>query len=243
MVSEFVGPKLWLCVYMPALSSPRDTSCGCIPTHAGCFCSWCCTWLLLISYRCCAGMVVVCMQGVSIGCKPLVAVMRYMQDSNTSIAQLEKLLQPLLDAEQHLSQQLPTPIPHMTPAERSAHLRRQLQDMQGAGHSSNSTPSSSSSSSAACAAAPAQQLQYAQPRVAHLMHNLRLVHESLSVMDREDGFKQVAHGPLQLWYCHDAAAKCQIIRARVVLEEPLSVSSSTGWWCVCITRRGALLYC
>lgn len=151
--------------------------------------------------------------------------MRYMQDSSTSLSQLQELLQPLLDAEQHLPQQLPAPIPHITPAERTAELRRQLQELQQAGRNNNTV--NSSSDPAPCMASPKQQ-QYGQPRVAHLLHNLQLAHESLAMMDREEGFRQVAHGPLQLWYCHDAAANSQIIRAKVVLEEPLSVSSSSS---------------
>lgn len=138
------------------------------------------------------------------GCKPLVALMRYMQDSSTSLSVLTDMLQPLLDAEQHLPPQMPVPSPQMTPAERSASLRSQLQQAH---------PASSGE----------QQQQSSQPRIAHLLKTLGLAVRTLHIMDQEEGFKQVASGPLALWYCHDTVAKSQILRARVVLDESVAV--------------------
>lgn len=156
----------------------------------------------------------------NIGCKPLVALMRYMQDSKTSLTVLQALLQPLLDVEQHMPAQTAVPTPNLTPAERSAALRRQLHDLHPAGQSAHCT--NNSSSQGACQ----QQQQQCQPRIKHLLHTLQLADKSLLLMDREEGFKQVASGPLSLWYCHDTEAKSQMLRARVVLEESVAVSRS-----------------
>lgn len=142
----------------------------------------------------------------AVGCKPLVALMRYMQDSSTSLSVLQDMLQPLLDAEQHLPPQMPVPSPQMTPAERSAFLRSQLKQAH---------PASSSSEQ--------QQQQSSQPRIAHLLKTLGLAVRTLHIMDQEQGFKQVASGPLSLWYRHDTVAKSQILRARVVLDESVAV--------------------
>jgi hypothetical protein len=134
--------------------------------------------------------------------------MRYMQDSNTSLSVLQDMLQPLLDAEQHLPPQMPVPSPQMTPAELSAFLRSQ--QLQQASH-----PASSSG--------PQQQQQSSQPRIAHLLKTLGLAVRTLSIMDQEEGFRQVASGPLSLWYRHDTEAKAQVLRARVVLDESVAV--------------------
>jgi len=163
---------------------------------------------------CCA------LQGASLGCKPTVAVLKYMQDSNTSLSELQQLLQPLLEAEQHLPPQQPVPTPRCSPAETTAALRHQLQAAtEREGSSSSSTAASSSNCvGSGSDAKPAQQ------RLAHLLRNLELTERTLAVMHQQEGFKQVAWGPLELWYWHDTVSKSQIIRARVVLNEPLSVS-------------------
>lgn len=167
----------------------------------------------------------------NIGCKPLVALMHYMQDSKTSLSVLQALLQPLLDVEQHMPAQTAVPTPNLTPAERSEALRRQLHDLHPAGQSAHCT--NNGSTQGACQ----QQPQQCQPRVGHLLHTLQLAERSLMLMDREEGFRQVASGPLSLWYCHDTEAKCQMLRARVVLEESVAVSSQACPLVVCCSSR------
>lgn len=141
-----------------------------------------------------------------------------MQDSNTTLAELQQLLQPLLAAEQHLPPQQPVPTPRCSPDETTAALRAQLQAAQEGVGSSGSAASSNNCVNSAAAAKPAQQ------RLAHLLCNLELTEKTLAVMHQQEGFKQVAWGPLEMWYWHDTASKSQIIRARVVLNEPISVS-------------------
>jgi hypothetical protein len=143
-----------------------------------------------------------------------------MQDSNTSLAALQSLLQPLLDAEQHLPPQLPVLVPLMTPAERSAMLRRQMSQQHGAVLPAGCASSSSNSSGQNTCQ------QQCNNRTAHLLRNVQLLHETLSYMNQEEGFRQVATGPLSMWYCHDVAAESQLIRAKVVLEESVAVSST-----------------
>jgi hypothetical protein len=151
-----------------------------------------------------------------------------MQDSNTSLAALQSLLQPLLDAEQHLLPQTPVLTPLMTPAERSAVLRRQLNEQRHAVHPAGCANSSSSSSSSSSGQSTCQQQR--NHRTAHLLRNVQLLHETLIYMDQEEGFRQVATGPLAMWYCHDVAANSQLIRAKVVLEESVAVSSTVDWY-------------
>lgn len=170
-------------------------------------------------------------QGITVGCKPLVAVMRYMQDTSTSIEQMEAMLKPLLAAKQHLPKPQPVPTARMTPAERTAALSRQQQQQQ------QQSPAHSSSSSQAAyhqqGDVERKQLQqHSRPCLSHLLDNVRAVLGTIAVTKQQQGFKQVAWGPLQLWYFHDTAASRQLLRAKVVLEEPLSVSRH-GFGCDC----------
>lgn len=158
------------------------------------------------------------MQGTHTGCKPLVALMHYMQDSDTNLQQLQDLLQPLLDAEQHLPEAAPVPCPVMSPAERTALLRAQLRELKD---TAGAAPAGSTSHRlGACS----QQQQQQCRRLAHLLKNLQLAHDTLLIMEQHEGFKQVAWGALEMWYRHDAAASSQMILAKVVLNEPVSVS-------------------
>lgn len=71
-----------------------------------------------------------------------------------------------------------------------------------------------------------QQQQQDTARLSHLMRKVQLAVDTLAVMSQQEGFRQVAHGLLEMWYCHDTVAKSQSLRARVVLEEPISVSEA-----------------
>jgi hypothetical protein len=153
------------------------------------------------------------LQGRSLGCKPSVAVMQYMEATGTSLEQLQQQLEPLLAAEQQLGADaldLPTPTAAMDPEARTAALVEAATDAkQQNGHASSSS----------CG-----QLQRGRPSLARLLGNVKLCHETLAGMRCVEGFKQVAWGQLELWYCHDTARHRQIIRGRVVLDEPVEVS-------------------
>jgi hypothetical protein len=155
------------------------------------------------------------LQGRSLGCKPAVALMQYMEASGTSLEQLQQQLEPLLAAEQQLgadAQDLPTPTPAMDPEARTAALvEAATTAKQQNGHASGSS-----------------QLQRGRASLARLLGNVTLCHETLAVMRDGEGFKQVAWGQLELWYCHDTARHRQIIRGRVVLDEPVQVRSAWG---------------
>jgi hypothetical protein len=168
-------------------------------------------------------------QGTHTGCKPLVALMHYMQDSDTDLQQLQALLQPLLDAEQHLPEPVPVACPVMSPAERTTLLRAQLRELKdAAGRTSHSLGASSQQQQQ-----PQQEPQQQCRRVAHLLKNLQLAHDTLSIMEQHAGFRQVAWGALAMWYRHAAAASSQMILAKVVLNEPVSVSAEhCGVWFV-----------
>jgi hypothetical protein len=155
-----------------------------------------------------------------VGCKPAVAVMQYMEASGTSLEQLQQLLEPLLAAEQQLGADaldLPAPTAPMDPQARTA----VLVEAAAAAKQQNGHAASSSSCS---------QVQRGRPSVARLFGNVKLCAETLAGMSRVEGFKQVAWGQLELWYCHDTAHHRQIIRGRVVLDEPVEVSRAWRAW-------------
>jgi hypothetical protein len=146
--------------------------------------------------------------------------MHYMQDSNTSLQQLQDLLQPLLKAEQHLPERAPVPCPVMSPAERTALLRAQLRELKG---TAGAAPAGSTSHSLDACSQQQQQQQQCR-RLGHLLKNLQLAHDTLFIMEQHEGFRQVAWGALEMWYRHDVAASSQMILAKAVLNEPVSVS-------------------
>lgn len=127
-----------------------------------------------------------------------------MEASGTSLQQLQELLAHLLLAEQAARggcKDAPVPTPHISPLSRTQSLR----------------------------SGPAQQQRQqsvAPPSLARLLDNVALVHKTLAGMaiHSQDGFKQVASGNLELWYKHDTARHCQVIRARTILDEPVEVS-------------------
>jgi hypothetical protein len=157
------------------------------------------------------------LQGRSLGCKPAVAVMQYMEASSTSLEQLQQQLEPLLAAERQQDvADLPVPTPIMDPAARTAALVAAASARQQNGHASSSS---------------SQQAEYSRPSLSRLLGNVKLCVETLAGMAREDGFKQVAWGQLELWYCHDTARHRQIIRGRVVLDEPVEVREAHAGSC------------
>ncbi|WIA09921.1 hypothetical protein OEZ85_010135 [Tetradesmus obliquus] len=155
-------------------------------------------------------------QGRSLGCKPAVALMQYMEASGTSLEQLQQLLQPLLEAEQQQgAADLPVPTPVMDPLARTAALvDAAAQSRQQGGHANSSS----------------SELQHVRPSLSRLLGNVKLCVDTLAGMAREEGFKQVAWGALELWYCHDTLHHRQIIRGRVVLDEPVEHA-------VCLARE------
>jgi hypothetical protein len=171
-----------------------------------------------------------------------VALMQYMEATRTSLGQLQQQLEPLLAAEQQQhadTLDLPVPTPAMDPQARTAALVEAVaQARQQDGHASSSS-----------------QVQHGRPSLARLLGNVKLCVETLAGMAREEGFKQVAWGQLELWYCHDTAKHRQIIRGRVILDEPVEVRPA-GWqkkgeslllwlnWCrgVLAGRKGCALW-
>jgi hypothetical protein len=144
--------------------------------------------------------------GETAACKMLAALLCWMETTGTSLPQLEALLA----------------------AEEAA------QTAQAAEH-----PAEPAAEAAAAAAAAAAACNSSRPSARRLTANLKLLLCSLSRMtgERSDGFnfRQVASGPLQLWYAHDTVRQLQLIRARCILEEPLEVSSGAAecvWLCV-----------
>ncbi|KAF6260429.1 hypothetical protein COO60DRAFT_1700303 [Scenedesmus sp. NREL 46B-D3] len=153
-------------------------------------------------------------EGRSLGCKPTVALMQYMENNDTTLAQLQQQLGPVLAAEQQRHADaidLPVPTPTMDPQARTVALTSAASQGKQAGASASSSSSSSSSS----------QTQHGRPSLSRLLGNVKLCHETLAGMCRTEGFKQVAWGQLELWYCHDTTHHRQVIRARVVLDEPV----------------------
>lgn len=167
---------------------------------------------VLTKHCCCVGAAVpllLLLQGRRLGCKPAVALMQYMEASGTSLEQLQQLLQPLLEAEQQQgAADLPVPTPVMDPLARTAALvDAAAQSRQQGGHANSSS----------------SELQHVRPSLSRLLGNVKLCVDTLAGMASEEGFKQVAWGALELWYCHDTLHHRQIIRGRVVLDEPVEV--------------------
>eukprot|EP00878_Enallax_costatus_P014374 GHUV01015034.1.p1 GENE.GHUV01015034.1~~GHUV01015034.1.p1 ORF type:complete len:383 (+),score=100.58 GHUV01015034.1:321-1469(+) len=140
-------------------------------------------------------------QGCSMGCKPTVAVIKYMESAGINLEQLREQLAAVLAAEQP-ADDIPIPTTSMTPEERT-------QSLIDAPRTDCNTHAASQ---------PAQQRI---PSVARLLDNVALVNDTLFGMAREEGFKQVAWGKLELWYMHDHVHHRQIIKARTVLDEPV----------------------
>lgn len=146
------------------------------------------------------------------GCKPTVALINYMEKAGMDLEQLRCQLAGVLAAETP-ADDLPVPTSSMTPAERTLSL-------QSAAPASGRTCNSSNVYSAQ------QPQHHATPSIARLLDNVSLVNATLSGMAREEGFKQVTWGKLELWYVHDQVHHRQIIKARTVLDEPVVVSYS-----------------
>eukprot|EP00879_Flechtneria_rotunda_P012757 GHRR01013321.1.p1 GENE.GHRR01013321.1~~GHRR01013321.1.p1 ORF type:complete len:363 (+),score=102.08 GHRR01013321.1:695-1783(+) len=142
-------------------------------------------------------------RGSPMGCKPTGALLKYMEDTGTSLEQLKQQLLPITEAE---DPDLPTPTLRMQPSERTQALQDTARQQQQQASTSSSTQ---------------QQQLCKQPTISRLLGNIELIQQTLSGLAREDGFKQVSWGALQLWYMHDTVNHRQVIKAKVVLEEDL----------------------
>jgi hypothetical protein len=156
-------------------------------------------------------------QGQPMGCKPTLALYQYMKRTSTDLQQLQQLLRPVLESED-VALDIPTPTPVMTPLARTQALLRSanlLVDDVNSGSVPDAQPDSSSSSSSACVAS-----------VARLLENVSLVEDTLHGMQAEEGYQQVATGPLEMWYKHDLVTRSQVIKTITILEEPVAVSTT-----------------
>lgn len=169
--------------------------------------------------------VVHCVQGDWIGCKPTLAVIKYMESTATSLQQLQQQLAQVLAAEQASSSSSCSAAP-TSPACKSS---------SGPAQPTCSTPKPDAAAAVMHIGSSPQQQQKAVhqhqqgckesgPSIARLLYNVELVHRTLAGMDDLEGFQQVAHGKLELWYKHDTVNQQQLLKARTVLDEPVVVS-------------------
>eukprot|EP00878_Enallax_costatus_P021354 GHUV01022603.1.p1 GENE.GHUV01022603.1~~GHUV01022603.1.p1 ORF type:complete len:474 (+),score=108.82 GHUV01022603.1:587-2008(+) len=183
-------------------------------------------------------------QGMSVGCKPTVALIKYMESSGATVQQLQQQLAPLIAAEQAFSY---TGSLSGCTAEAStstgvlAAPGQGLPGMQSADQQGLAAPAAQHAEMSGLAPLqqqlkkkhpqqiqPLQQQpqqpmhdQQQQPCIARLLSNIELVQETLSGMNQWDGFKQVAWGNLEMWYSHDTVNQRQLVKARTVLDEPI----------------------
>lgn len=146
------------------------------------------------------------------GCKPTVALIKYMEDAGMDLEQLRCQLADTLAVEKS-TDDLPTPTPDVPPLERTLSLRNAASQSEQASTSPDIQPAQ-------------QPQQQGTPSIARLLDNVSLVDATLSGMAREQGFKQVAWGKLELWYMHDHVHHRQVIKARTILDEPVVVSNT-----------------
>eukprot|EP00878_Enallax_costatus_P024985 GHUV01026699.1.p1 GENE.GHUV01026699.1~~GHUV01026699.1.p1 ORF type:complete len:492 (+),score=86.58 GHUV01026699.1:819-2294(+) len=202
------------------------------------------SWGCLAAYPQCMLTAACCVQGMSVGCKPTVALIKYMESSGATVQQLQQQLAPLIAAEQAFSY---TGSLSGCTAEAStstgvlAAPGQGLPGMQSADQQGLAAPAAQHAEMSGLAPLqqqlkkkhpqqiqPLQQQpqqpmhdQQQQPCIARLLSNIELVQETLSGMNQWDGFKQVAWGNLEMWYSHDTVNQRQLVKARTVLDEPI----------------------